>query len=284
MSQHPFQNELIGEQPSAKNAKSKKICYRDYLALDKLLDGQKTLSESPDEMLFIIQHQTSELWMKLLIHELTRVTQSIISSQLLFAMRVLDRAQRVLEHLTNAWDVLGTLSPSEFLVMRPCLGSASGHQSTQFLKIEFILGNKRIGLLQNHLDGHVNDYEELRQTLFKPSLYEEVVRELARQGLPISPERMQVDVTLSTECDETVQQAWMTVYQNVHDYFHLYSLAEKLIAFEDTFRLWRFRHVSTAEKMIGMKTGTAGSSGVEYLRKTLNTVFFPELWQLRTKL
>ena len=282
MSRCPFlhgQNQITTDiaSPGTHNGEMQ---YGDYLALDKILGGQKPLSESPDEMLFIIQHQTSELWMKLLIHELTRAAQSIACSQLPFAMRVMDRAQRILEHLVDAWDVLGTLSPAEFLKMRSSLGSASGHQSTQFREIEFMLGNKRMQFLHGQLEGN----ENLREKLFSPSLYEEVVRELARQGLPVSQDRVQIDVSSPTEQDETVEQSWLIVYHNIHDYFQLYSLAEKLVAFEDSFRLWRFRHISMVEKVIGAKTGTAGSSGARYLNKTLDTILFPELWQLRTKL
>ena len=257
--------------------------YGDYLALDTILDAQHPRSTDPNELLFIVQHQTSELWMKLALHELRAARASIAASDLPPAFKMLARVSRIMEQLVHAWDVLGTMTPSEYGAIRPHLGTSSGFQSWQYREIEFLLGNKNGAMLRPH-----DDRPELKQRLeaafAAPSLYDEAIRLLARRGFAIDRGVLERDVTQRHESDLTVEATWLAVYRAPRDHWELYELAEELVDLEDAFRLWRFRHVSTVERIIGFKPGTGGTSGVAYLRRMLDVVLFPELWKVRTDL
>ena len=257
--------------------------YGDYLALDTILDAQHPRSTDPNELLFIVQHQTSELWMKLALHELRAARASIAASDLPPAFKMLARVSRIMEQLVHAWDVLGTMTPSEYSAIRPHLGTSSGFQSWQYREIEFLLGNKNGAMLRPH-----DDRPELKQRLeaafAAPSLYDEAIRLLARRGFAIDRGVLERDVTQRHESDLTVEATWLAVYRAPRDHWELYELAEELVDLEDAFRLWRFRHVSTVERIIGFKPGTGGTSGVAYLRRMLDVVLFPELWKVRTDL
>jgi len=270
--------EWHGAQMDFSNAMS----YGDYLGLNQILHAQHPLSPNHNEMLFIIQHQTSELWMKLMLHEMRAVRTHIQADDLPPAFKMLARVARIMDQLVHAWDVLATMTPPEYTAIRPYLGASSGFQSYQYREIEFILGNKNAALLNVHAT--TPEFPLLQEALNTPSIYDEAVKLLARHGLPISAERLNADPTLPTAADESVQQAWLQVYGDPTRYWALYELAEKLVDMETAFRFWRFRHVTTVERIIGFKTGTGGTAGVSYLRKMLDVVLFPELFALRTAL
>jgi tryptophan 2,3-dioxygenase len=257
--------------------------YGDYLALDSILDAQHPRSADPNELLFIVQHQTSELWMKLALHELRTAQSAIAASDLPPAFKMLARVSRIMEQLVHAWDVLGTMTPSEYSAIRPHLGTSSGFQSWQYREIEFLLGNKNAAMLRPH-----DDRPELKQRLeaafAAPSLYDEAIRLLSRRGFVIDPAVIERDLTQRHASDPSVEAAWLAIYRAPREFWELYELAEELVDLEDAFRLWRFRHVSTVERIIGFKPGTGGTSGVGYLRKMLEVVLFPELWKVRTDL
>ncbi|CAM2154562.1 Tryptophan 2,3-dioxygenase [Pararobbsia alpina] len=262
---------------------SKSMSYGDYLSLDPILSAQHPRSDDPNELLFIIQHQTSELWMKLALHELGNARTAVQADRLAPAFKMLARVSRIMEQLVQAWSVLATLTPTEYSAMRPHLGSSSGFQSFQYRKIEFMLGNKNAQMLKPH--EHRSDIQaDVEAALKAPSFYDEVVFLLSRRGFPIARERLERDWTLPTVHDTTVEAAWVEVYRDPEKYWELYELAEELVDLEDAFRQWRFRHVTTVERIIGFKTGTGGTSGVNYLRKMLDVVLFPELWHVRTVL
>ncbi|MRX11347.1 tryptophan 2,3-dioxygenase [Pseudoduganella sp. FT25W] len=261
---------------------SNDMSYGDYLGLNQILHAQHPLSPNHNEMLFIIQHQTSELWMKLMLHEMRAVRTHLRSDDLPPAFKMLARVARIMDQLVHAWDVLATMTPPEYTAIRPYLGASSGFQSYQYREIEFILGNKNAALLNVHAT--TPEFPLLEEALGTPSIYDEAVRLLARNGLPISAERLNADPTLPTVADASVQQAWLQVYGDPTRYWALYELAEKLVDMETAFRFWRFRHVTTVERIIGFKTGTGGTAGVSYLRKMLDVVLFPELFALRTEL
>ena len=246
------------------------------------LDFSGTMSYG-DEMLFIVQHQTSELWMKLLLHELHAAMQRIRQDELAPAFKMLARVGRIMEQLVGAWSVLATMTPPEYTAMRPYLANSSGFQSAQYRCIEFGLGNKNAAMLKPH--AHRPDLLALVEAAWcAPSLYDESLCLLARRGLAVPASHTQRDWRLPYEADEGVRQAWLQVYRDPTAYWDLYQLGEKLTDIEDAFRLWRFRHVTTVERVIGFKRGTGGTSGVNYLRMMLDVVLFPELWQLRTDL
>jgi tryptophan 2,3-dioxygenase len=259
------------------------MSYGDYLGLDSILSAQHPLSPNHNEMLFIIQHQTSELWIKLMLHELQAVRRHIREDNLPPAFKMLARVARIMDQLVHAWDVLATMTPPEYTAIRPYLGASSGFQSFQYRELEFILGNKNANLLGVH-EKSPEAHAILERELHAPSVYDEAVMLLARSGLPIAPERMAADWTRPTVGDESVKAAWLAVYQDTEHHWALYELAEKLVDLETAFRFWRFRHVSTVERIIGFKTGTGGTSGASYLRKMLDVVLFPELFALRTAL
>jgi tryptophan 2,3-dioxygenase len=259
------------------------LSYGDYLSLDSILSAQHPRSPDHNEMLFIVQHQTSELWMKLALHELSAAREAVRRDDSQPAFKMLARVSRILDQLVQSWSVLSTMTPSEYAAMRPYLGTSSGFQSHQYRQIEFMLGNKNAQLLKPHAH-RPEIHADVKAALETPSFYDEVVRLLARRGLPIAPERLERDWTLATAHDESVEAAWLTVYREPSRYWELYEMAEELVDLEDSFRQWRFRHVTTVERIIGMKQGTGGTSGAAYLRKMLDVVLFPELWRVRTLL
>ena len=262
---------------------SASMSYGDYLHLDEILNAQHPLSPAHDEMLFIVQHQTSELWMKLMLHELRAATACIASEQLPDAFKMLARVSRIMEQLVGAWTVLSTMTPPEYTAMRPYLASSSGFQSAQYRCIEFALGNKNPAMLKPH--AHRPDLlAQVEAAWRSPSLYDESLRLLARHGLDVPADRLERDWTQPYEASDGVEAAWLQVYREPHRHWDLYQLGEKLTDIEDAFRLWRFRHVTTVERVIGFKRGTGGTGGVSYLRKMLDVVLFPEIWKLRTDL
>jgi tryptophan 2,3-dioxygenase len=259
------------------------MSYGDYLGLDALLAAQKPRSADHNELLFIVQHQASELWLKLVIHELTAARDHIAASDLQPAFKMLARVARIMAQLNQSWDVLSTLTPAEYSSFRGALGSSSGFQSFQYRMVEFLLGNKSPVTMEPHR--HRDDlYEALVALHRAPSIYDEAIRLLARRGFAIAPESVARDWTSLHEFDESVCAAWVQVYRDTGEHWELYELAEKLVDLEDAFRQWRFRHVTTVERIIGLKRGTGGTSGVGYLRRVLDTVLFPELWRARTEL
>ena len=259
------------------------MTYGDYLQLDAILNAQKPLSPDHNEMLFIIQHQTSELWMKLMLHELHAAIECVARDQLGSAFKMLARVSRIMEQLVHAWDVLATMTPPEYSAIRPYLGASSGFQSAQYRCIEFALGNKNPAMLKPH--AHKPQLLAQVQAAYEaPSLYDEALRLLARRGLPVPASHVERDWTQPYVEDAQVEQAWLTVYRDPEHHWDLYQLGEELTDLEDAFRLWRFRHVTTVERIIGFKRGTGGTGGVSYLRKMLEVVLFPEIWRLRTDL
>jgi tryptophan 2,3-dioxygenase len=234
-------------------------------------------------MLFIIQHQTSELWMKLMLHELRAAVAAIAADDLPPAFKMLARVSRIMEQLVHAWDVLSTMTPPEYSAIRPYLSSSSGFQSWQYRCIEFMMGNKNAAMLKVH-ELRAERFAVVEAAWRTPSLYDEALRLLARRGLAVPASHVQRDWTQAYAADEGVAQAWLTVYRDPPAHWDLYQLGEELVDLEDAFRLWRFRHVTTVERVIGFKRGTGGTSGVAYLRKMLDVTLFPELWSLRTDL
>ncbi len=262
---------------------SQSMSYGDYLHLDEILNAQHPLSPAHDEMLFIVQHQTSELWMKLMLHELHAAIRAIAGDQRADAFKMLARVTRIMEQLVSAWTVLSTMTPPEYSAMRPYLASSSGFQSAQYRCIEFALGNKNAAMLKPH--AHRPDLLTQVESAYRaPSLYDEALRLLARAGLDIPDDRLERDWTQPYAASPAVEAAWAAVYRDPHQRWDLYQLGEKLTDIEDAFRLWRFRHVTTVERVIGFKRGTGGTGGVSYLRKMLDVVLFPEIWSVRTAL
>nr|WP_242671235.1 tryptophan 2,3-dioxygenase [Hylemonella gracilis] len=262
---------------------SRSMSYGDYLRLDAILTAQQPLSTAHDEMLFIVQHQTSELWMKLMLHELRAAIGHIARDELPMAFKMLARVSKIMEQLVHAWDVLATMTPPEYSAMRPSLGNSSGFQSYQYRCIEFALGNKNRAMLRPH-EHRADLLSQVQAAYEAPSLYDEALRLLARRGLPVPVSHVERDWTQPYAESEGVVQAWLAVYRSPEKHWDLYQLGEELTDLEDAFRLWRFRHVTTVERVIGFKRGTGGTGGVSYLRKMLDVVLFPEIWQLRTHL
>ena len=259
------------------------MTYSGYLQLDGILQAQHPLSSAHDEMLFIVQHQTSELWMKLAIHELSATCRLIAADDLQPAFKTLSRVSRILEQLNSAWDVLRTMTPSEYTEFRSLLGQSSGFQSWQYRMIEFLVGNKNAAMTQIHA-GDEAVAERLAAVRLAPSIYDLTIQLLHRRGLGIDKAVLDRDVSVPHVASDSVLNAWLAVYREPGRFWELYELAEKLVDFEDYFRRWRFNHVTTVERIIGFKRGTGGTSGVSYLRKMLDVVLFPELWQVRTQL
>ena len=262
---------------------SRDMSYSDYLHLDEVLGAQHPLSPDHNEMLFIVQHQTSELWMKLMLHELRAAKSSIAADELGPAFKMLARSSRIMEQLVHAWDVLATMTPPEYSAIRPYLSNSSGFQSWQYRCIEFTLGNKNAAMLKPH-EHRPDLYAAVEHTWRSTSIYDEALRLLHRRGLVIPADCLERDWMGQRAADDTVEAAWTEVYRNSATHWDLYELGEVLVDLEDAFRLWRFRHVTTVERIIGVKRGTGGTSGVAYLRRMLEVVLFPELWNLRTHL
>ncbi|SHJ64818.1 tryptophan 2,3-dioxygenase [Shimia gijangensis] len=259
-----------------------RMSYGDYLSIDTILNAQHPQSDAHDEMLFIIQHQTSELWMRLAIHELSAARDSLIQGQTRPAMKMLARVARIFEQLNSAWDVLRTMTPSDYTRFRDALGQSSGFQSHQYRLVEFMLGNRNQNMLKPH--EHRKDLlKTLTEELARPSLYD-----VAMQALNVSfplPASVLNRATAETHQESPeVAEAWARVYRDPESNWELYELAEKLVDFEDYFRRWRFNHVTTVERIIGFKRGTGGTGGISYLKRMLEVELFPELWHLRTDL
>ncbi len=260
-----------------------RMSYGDYLQLDKILSAQAPLSDAHDEMLFIIQHQVSELWMRLAVHEVSAAREAIRRDTLSPAFKMLTRVARLFEQLNDAWDVLRTMTPSEYTNFRDSLGQSSGFQSHQYRQIEYMVGNRNPAMLRPH--AHRAEVTALlKAELERPSLYDEALRLLARNGIDVPDSVLERDVSRTHTADEGVMAAWKVVYEAPETHWPLYELAEKLVDFEDYFRRWRFNHVTTVERVIGFKRGTGGTGGVSYLKRMLDVVLFPELWHVRTHL
>ena len=260
-----------------------RLSYGDYLQIDRLLDSQRLLTGAHDEMLFIIQHQTSELWMRLALHELDAARTAIAADRAREAFKMLARIARIFEQLNSAWDVLRTMTPSDYTTFREGLGQSSGFQSHQYRLIEFAVGNRNLAMIRPH--AHRPELVALLEAeLARPSLYDEALRFLARSGLPVPQDVLNRDLRSHWTPHDGVQAVWETVYRDPKAYWEAYELAEKLVDFEDYFRRWRFNHVTTVERVIGFKRGTGGTAGVQYLRRMLEVELFPELWHLRTTL
>lgn len=259
------------------------VTYGEYLHLDKLLDAQHPRSDAHDELLFIIQHQTSELWMRQAIHELTSVRRAVQQGHLSESFKTLARLSRIFDQLNSAWDVLRTMTPADYTHFRSTLTTASGFQSYQYRMIEFIFGNRNVKMMKSH--EHSPDiYAALADELDQPSLYDEVICLLFQKLDGDAAEIPNLPRDKPHAPIPEVQAKWKFVYQNIDQHWQLYELAEKLIDLEDYFRRWRFNHLTTVERVIGFKRGTGGTSGVGYLSKMLSVELFPELWHVRGEL
>lgn len=259
------------------------MSYGDYLDLDALLSAQHLRSDNHNEPLFIIIHHVVELWLKLILHELGAAREHIKNDDLMPSFKMTARVTRILEQMTNAWTVLSTLTPSEYLLFRGTLGNASGFQSYQYRMLEFIMGNKNAVLLKPH-EHRPEIHARLEHELLSPSIYDETLRLLDRRGITLPREVVERDWSQPYRAHPAVEQAWLEVYREPEARWDLYELAEELIDLEDLFRQWRFRHVTTVERVIGFKQGTGGTAGLPYLKKMLDVVLFPELWKIRTAL
>lgn len=262
-----------------------KMTYGSYLALDTLLSAQHPVSrpEHHDEMLFIIQHQTSELWMKLALHELQSARRLLREDNLGEALKRIARVKHVQEVLTQQWSVLATLTPTEYAEFRGALGNASGFQSVQYRAIEFALGNKNARMLQV-FEAEPDNHALLKAEVEAPTLYDEFLRHIARRGLPVPREVLERDVTLAYEMNESLVSVMKDIYEHPTEHWDLYEACEELVDLEDNFQFWRFRHLRVVTRTIGMKIGTGGSSGVDFLQRALQLTFFPELFDVRTEI
>jgi tryptophan 2,3-dioxygenase len=258
-----------------------RMSYDKYLSLDTILNAQHRLSSQHDEMLFIIIHQASELWLKLAGHEVEAARQNVKDNDFRHAFKVIARVKLILNQLVHSWNILSTMTPVDYLTFREKLGPASGFQSYSYRRLEFLLGNKNAGLIEVYRH-NPEVYEELQELLHSPSLYDEVIRKLGNSGFDINSEKLERDFSLPYEPDDSVEKAWFEVYRDADKYFELYELGEKLVDIEDSFQLWRFKHMYTVQRIIGHRRGTGGSSGVPFLKKALDISFFPELFAIRT--
>ncbi|HUX72602.1 MAG TPA: tryptophan 2,3-dioxygenase [Steroidobacteraceae bacterium] len=259
------------------------ISYSQYLRLDKLLDAQHPLSYQHDEMLFISIHQVSELWMKLSLHELTATVDCIRRDDLGPTFKMLARVSTIQQQLLQSWDVLATITPSDYSAFRNSLGKSSGFQSCQYRLLEFLIGNKNAEMIKVFRSEPAS-YEQLERALSAPSLYDEVLRLLSRRGFELPAQAIDRDYTQPYQASKQVAAAWLSVYHNAEKEWDLYQLAERLTDLDYKFQLWRFAHVKTVERIIGYKRGTGGTGGVSYLTKALELKFFPELWTIRTSM
>lgn len=257
--------------------------YSKHLVLEDLLGLQQRITDEHEEMMFIIIHQTSELWIRLMLHELRAMVAYVREDRLHKAHKAFGRIGSIQGMLTQSWTVLATMTPVDFLTFRGKLGHASGLQSYQYREMEFMLGNKREVFL-TPFQHQPQVLERLRRVLAEPSLYDEAIRLLARRGFAIAPEVLDRNPATSYAAHESVEAAWLEIYRDTDRHWDLYQFAEKLVEFEDAFQHWRYCHLSTVTRIIGMKRGTGGTSGVDYLKRALDYCFFPELWTLRTKL
>ncbi len=260
-----------------------KLDYASYLALEQLLSAQRPLSQPlhHDELLFIIQHQTTELWFKLVIHELRQAIRNIREDRLEPSFKILARVKHIQAQLLDQWSVLATLTPTEYVQFRHVLGPASGVQSYQNRLIEFLMGNKDRRMLAVFAHKPAI-HAELSEALNSPSLYDEFLRYLARKGHGIPREVLERDVTVPHESNPGVLAVFKTIYEDVHNHWDAYEMCEKLMDIDESYALWRYRHVKVVQRVIGFKRGTGGTSGVTYLKQLMDTIFFPELWDVRT--
>jgi len=260
-----------------------RMSYGKYLHLPELLNAQHLLSDQHDEMLFIVIHQASELWLKLAGHEVEAAIRNVKDDDFRHAFKVIARVKLILTQLTQSWSILSTMTPVDYLKFRDTLGPASGFQSYCYRKLEFLLGNKNKKLVEVHRhDPEV--YDELQRVLNEPGLYDVVLRKLSDVGFKIDVQMLERDFSLPYEANESVQAAWHTIYGDPDKYFELYELAEKLVDIEDAFQNWRFKHMYTVQRIIGNRRGTGGSSGVPFLKQAIDTSFFPELFAIRSDL
>lgn len=255
------------------------MSYADYLALDELLAAQRPLSGEHDELLFIVIHQASELWLKLSIHELSAARDHIAHDDLGPAFKMIARVSRIQGQLIQSWDVLATMTPSDYARIRPHLGSSSGFQSHQFRTLEFLMGGKDAAHIAAHRGRPAE--RQLAAALAAPSLYDECIRLLARRGFDIQAKLVERDWARRHAPDPAVAGAWLAIYRDPERYWDLYELAEKLMDLEFRFQQWRFAHLKTVERIIGFRTGTGGSAGSAYLARALSESFFPELFEVR---
>ncbi|KZM51981.1 tryptophan 2,3-dioxygenase family protein [Labrenzia sp. OB1] len=267
----------------AETAFSDKMSYSDYLGLSRILTAQSPQSDAPDELLFIIQHQTSELWMKLMLHELFGARQAIMEDHMPEAMKLLARVSRIMEQLNSAWDVLRTMTPSDYTRFRDALGVSSGFQSLQYRLIEFALGNRNTAMIKPH-EHDPGGVALLREELERPSLYQVVLSFARRNGFEIDRELTETPAGEPHREVPQIMELWRAVYGDPSAHWALYEVGEKLVDLEDYFRRWRFNHVTTVERVIGFKRGTGGTGGVSYLKRMLEVELFPELWHVRTVL
>ena len=259
------------------------ISYGDYLELDTLLSAQKLRSDSHDEMMFIIIHQASELWMKLCIHELSSAMEKLKTDEIGPAMKMIARIARIQEQLIHSWNILSTMTPKDYISFRDSLGQSSGFQSYQYRIMEFALGNKNAAMIKAHAE-HPKRYEAVKGVLEAPSLYDLTLQLLSRRGFNIPASHLDRDWSQPYEANDQVEAAWQEIYKQGDDHWDLYEWAEKLVDLEHRFQTWRFSHMKTVERIIGYRRGTGGTAGVHYLKKALDLRFFPELWNVRTAL
>ncbi|HKL50802.1 MAG TPA: tryptophan 2,3-dioxygenase family protein [Wenzhouxiangellaceae bacterium] len=282
MADHPNRRDL---EKGIETDLGDRLDYQGYLGLDRVLDAQFPLSDPPhhDEMLFIIQHQTAELWFKLIIHELKAAIAHLASDEAAPSLKILARVKMVQQQLFDQWAVLETLTPSEYMQFRDVLGSASGFQSFQYRCVEFLLGNKNRDLTRVFAH-QPRAMAELEQVLEAPSVYDEFLRYLARRGLAVPAECIERDFAEPHEFSSDLVDVLVEIYRDTGRWWTEYALCERLVDVEESFQLWRYRHLKSVERIIGHKTGTGGSSGVGFLEKALSLRFFPELMEVRTRL
>jgi tryptophan 2,3-dioxygenase len=259
------------------------ITYRSYLRLPELLSCQTPLTGAPDELLFISIHQASEIWMKLSLHELREARRQIAADRLPPALKMMARVSRIQAQMIQSWEVLSTMTPADYSLMRGKLGTSSGFQSDQYRQIEFLMGNKNAAMIDVH-EGDAEVQSILSADLVAPSLYDEAIRLLARRGLAVPADRLTRDFAEPYVASPAIERCWAVVYAEPGRYWDLYELAEKLVDLEYHFQLWRFGHLKTVERVIGFKVGTGGSAGVSYLARVIEQQFFPELLSVRTAL
>jgi tryptophan 2,3-dioxygenase len=261
------------------------MSYGDYLGLHQLLSAQHPRSQPPqhDELLFIIQHQTTELWLKLMLHELRSARSLLTKDDLAPALKRLARVKQIQHTLIERWSVLATLTPSEYAEIRPFLATSSGFQSWQYRSVEFLLGNKNADMVAV-FDHDPEAHALVKRLLAEPSLYDEFLRFLARRGYAVPAELLERDFSLPYRMHEGLVDVFAGVYAAPHDHWGVYETCEELVDVEDNFQEWRFRHLQVVTRTIGHKRGTGGSSGVEFLRRALDLTFFPELYAVRTRI
>ncbi len=272
-----FEAEIDGETIHWDNG----LTYARHIQTERLLSSQIPVSDQPDEMLFIIMHQTMELWLKLVLHEAKIAVAAIKDEKLHIAGKAIDRIATIQRHMIHSWEVLATLTPHDFMTFRGFLRKASGFQSHQYRELEYMLGNKREDMALVH-SGDKEMHAHLMAVMHAPSLYDEVLKLLARRGFAIPRTHLERDWSQPYQPSEAVEAVWLAIYSDVDKYWDLYQLGEKITALEYYFQEWRFKHMKTVSRVIGHKPGTGGSSGVDYLVKALNLRFFPELWSMRT--